>query len=184
MGAAGDEALARRAKDGERRAYDLLVGRYARPMLNFFGRSVGTLEQAEELWQQCFVTAYDRLHTFDDARKFRPWLYGIAMNLLRNAWRSMAAMPFQLDVELADRLEAPGQSPDEAAADREVAEVIWEGVRQLSEEQRAVFMLRIYHGLGYAEIAEILECPEGTAKSRMHFAGESIRKHLKARDVS
>ena len=178
---ASDDALVRRARAGERGAFDVLVGRYAKPLLNFFLRAIGNRARAEDLWQDTFCTAWDRLSTFDTDRRLRPWLYGIAMNLLRNAWRASNKLPKQLE-DGADRPDRrPG--PDAQAADREVGQIIWEGVRDLSDEQRLVFVLRIYHGLDYAEISQILECPEGTAKSRMHFAAEAIRKHLEKRGV-
>jgi RNA polymerase sigma-70 factor (ECF subfamily) len=178
-----DEDLARRAQAGETAAFDDLVGRFAKPMLNFFVRSLGKVDQAEDLWQQTFVTAFERLGTFDAARPFKPWLYGIAVNHLRNAWRAQATLPRHLPDDMANRWSGRERDPKDVAADREAAQVIWEGVRALSEEQRAVFVLRIYHGLSYAEIAEILDCPVGTAKSRMHFAAEAVRKGLRERGI-
>lgn len=181
-----DEQLAERAKSGDHDAFEPLVARYAKPVLNFFFRSLGNLEQSEELWQQTFVTAWGRIITFDSERRFKPWLYGIAMNHLRNKWREIKKLPKQLEDTIPDkdRRRPKPKQPDDDAADRETAEVIWQGVRDLSDEQRTVFILRIYHGLTYGEISAILECPEGTAKSRMHFAAEAIRKHLKKKGVS
>lgn len=179
-----DEDLARRAQAGETAAFDDLVGRFAKPMLNFFIRSLGRVDQADDLWQQTFLTAFERLKTFDAGRPFKPWLYGIAVNHLRNAWRAQATLPRHLPDDLADRFAGHARDPKDVAADREAAQVIWEGVRALSEEQRAVFVLRIYHGLSYHEIAEILDCPVGTAKSRMHFAAEAVRKGLRDRGIA
>ncbi len=188
-GPVSDESLVERFRAGDRKSFDALLARYARPMLNFFIRSIGRVGRAEELCQEAFVTAFQRLPTFDAARKFRPWLYGIATNLVRNEWRAMKKFPRSIedlpqDGGASGMPAAAGDDPQKAAADHEVAEIIWQGVRELSDEQRAVFVLRMYHGLSYAEIAEVLECPEGTAKSRMHFAAEAMRKHLRAKGVS
>jgi len=181
-----DEQLAERAKSGDHDAFEPLVARYAKPVLNFFYRSLGDLEQAEELFQQTFVTAWGKIITFDSERRFKPWLYGIAMNHLRNKWREIKKLPKQLIDEIPDkdRRRRPPKRPDDEVADREAAQVIWEGVRDLSDEQRTVFILRIYHGMTYREISDVLECPEGTAKSRMHFAAEAIRKHLRKKGIS
>ncbi len=181
-----DEQLAERAKSGDHDAFEPLVARYAKPVLNFFYRSLGNLEQSEELWQQTFVTAWGRIITFDPERRFKPWLYGIAMNHLRNKWREIKKLPKQLNDEIPteDRRRSKVKRPEDEVADRETAQVIWEGVRDLSDEQRTVFILRMYHGLTYGEISAVLECPEGTAKSRMHFAAEAIRKHLRKKGVS
>ncbi|MCI0342195.1 MAG: RNA polymerase sigma factor [Planctomycetales bacterium] len=184
-----DEDLVGRFRAGDRKSFDSLLARYARPILNFFVRALGRVGRAEELSQEAFVTAFQRLPTFDATRRFRPWLYGIATNLVRNEWRAVKKLPRSIEDLPQDGgggggPAAPAADPQKAAADHEVAEIIWQGVRELSDEQRAVFVLRMYHGLSYAEIAEILECPEGTAKSRMHFAAEAMRKHLRARGVS
>ena len=179
-----DEELATRTQGGDRTAFDDLVGRYAKQMLNFFVRSLGKIDQAEEIWQQTFVTVFEKIDTFDASRRFKPWLYGIAVNKLRNAWRSQATLPRYLPDDLIDRWPSTDRDPKDVAADRDSAQAVWEGVRVLSEEQRAVFVLRIYHGLNYAEIADILGCPVGTAKSRMHFAAEAVRKGLRDQGIT
>ena len=171
--ALSDEQLAAAVVGGNAQALEELFGRYERPLVRYLQRLTRDADVAEDLFQDAFLRAYANLRAFDPRRPFRPWLYRIATNLaldwLRRQGRAeMAPEP------------ASGERPVESVvAERELERRVEVAVAELSADHRAVFILRHYQGLDYAEIALICGSPEGTVRSRMHYAIRALRERLR-----
>jgi RNA polymerase sigma-70 factor (ECF subfamily) len=161
--------------DGNRGSLDLLVRRHADALLTFLCRNLRNWHKAEELFQEVFLAVWAKREQFDPKRPFKPWLYAIAVNKVRERFRHP---PTPLGLE-GDSL-APGKeaAPEQALLNTELAEVIKAAVQQLPEQQRMVVTLRVWNGLSYPEIAESMELKEVTVRSHMHHALAALRRLL------
>lgn len=170
-----------------RRAFSVLVRRHERPLFNFILRTVHARALAEELFQDTFVRALRALHAFNtrsENASVRAWLYRIAVNLCRDEVRSARFQAAHaLSEELGDDLPHGGPSPEAAAQTEQRARAVRQAVMSLTETQREVILLFQYQGLSYPEIAEALNVPLGTVKSRMHAALTALGKRLASPDL-
>jgi RNA polymerase sigma-70 factor (ECF subfamily) len=164
---------------GDRRAFDLLVDRYQRRLLNFVYRTIGDRERGEDLVQEVFIRVHRHLHRFDQSKKFSTWIYTIASNLAKNELRNRSRNPlvlFQAIRKDDDQDQRPLQfedvrtRPDDLFRKRHLRELVEWAVAQLPEHHRIVFVLRELEGKTYEEIAEITDCNLGTVKSRLNRA--------------
>jgi RNA polymerase sigma-70 factor (ECF subfamily) len=165
--------------DGDRRAFEMLVDRYQRRLLNFVYRTIGDRERAEDLVQEVFIRVHRHLHRFDQSKKFSTWIYTIASNLAKNELRNRSRNPLVLfqairkddDVEQRPlQFEDRHSRPDDLFRKRHLRELVEWTVAQLPEHHRIVFVLRELEGKTYEEIAEITDCNLGTVKSRLNRA--------------
>lgn len=180
-----DEELVRRLERGEAAALRQLMERYRGPLHGYLCRMLGSAEDADDLFQDTFLRVLRHAGRFDPKRAFKPWLYAIATNLARNAFRSRSyrdAVPLDRPDEdgcaLVAQLAGDGRPPVEAAERAESAQVVRAAVDELPEKGRAALVLFYYQGLSYEEIAEALEIPVGTVKSRIHNAMARLAKAL------
>jgi RNA polymerase sigma-70 factor (ECF subfamily) len=164
---------------GDRRAFDVLVDRYQRRLLNFVYRTIGDRERGEDLVQEVFIRVHRHLHRFDQSKKFSTWIYTIASNLAKNELRNRSRNPlvlFQTIRKDQDGDQRPLQfedahsRPDDLFRKRHLRELVSWAVAQLPEHHRIVFVLRELEGKTYEEIAEITDCNLGTVKSRLNRA--------------
>jgi RNA polymerase sigma-70 factor (ECF subfamily) len=178
-----DLELVRRVKRGEGdRAFRELVERHRRPLYNFLLRFLRNAALADEFFQETFLRCFHRLDSFDAAdpeANFRAWMYRIALHLVRDevrkpAWRQALA----LEQELGLDAEADAPNPENAVAWAQQRARVRRAVTALPDLAREVVVLHQYQGLSYPEIAEVLEIPLGTVKSRMHAALEGLRRVL------
>jgi RNA polymerase sigma-70 factor (ECF subfamily) len=176
---------------GEVAAFDQLVERYQKRLLNFVYRSIGDRERAQDLVQEVFIRVHRHLHRFDQTKKFSTWIYTIASNLAKNELRNRSRNPLVLfqairrNPEPHDRplqFEDPNQRPDDLYRRRHLRELVERTVAQLPAHHREVFVLRELDGKSYEEIAEITDCNLGTVKSRLNRArnrfAQLIAPHL------
>lgn len=180
-----DEELVRRLERGDGAALRLLMERYRGPLHGYLCRLLGSAEDADDLFQDTFLRVLRHAGRFDSRRAFKPWLYAIATNLARNAFRARSyrdAVPLDRPDEdgcaLVARLAGGDQAPGEAAERAESARVVRAAVDELPEKGRAALVLFYYQGLSYEEIAEALEIPVGTVKSRIHNAMARLARAL------
>lgn len=177
---AEDEDLMRRVAAGNREAMGPLLRRYASPLLTFIRRMTGDWHRSEELFQEAFLAVWQNRWRYEYPRPFRPWLFGIAMNKCRADFRKRTAAP----AFLADEFDPPaaqGSTPVEAAIASETATWVTQAVETLPPKQRAVLVLRVWNGLEYAEIAQILDRSEATIRSQMFHALAGMRRCLEPR---
>ena len=157
---AADEALVAAVADGDGRALEELCRRWERPLFQFIHRHTGGRD-AEDLYQETWLRVVRAARRFDPRRRFSTWLFQIALNLCRDWHRRPPPEP--LDPADADAVAGADRPPDAAIDARRL-------LAALPEPQRSAVILRYYHDLGEDEMAEILGCPRGTVKSRLHSA--------------
>lgn len=185
-----DEALMRRLQMGNLRSFDTLVKRWEKPLLNYCYRMVNDIALAEDLRQEVFLRIYRSAKTFRATAKFSTWMYRIATNLCINTlakpghWKETPVAAY-LESEsegLDDRLIDPSDQPDEVVVKKEIESRVRSAVAGLPEDQRVVVIMRHYHDMKFHQIAEILECPISTIKSRMAAGMERLSKMLSSQE--
>jgi RNA polymerase sigma-70 factor (ECF subfamily) len=176
-GAERDEWLMAQVAFGRADLLEYLVRRHAGGLLTFLARMIGDRHRAEELFQEVFLAVWLKRKQYQHPRPFRPWLYAIAVNRCRAVFRLRTPPLLRLPATMAEPA-TPEASPDDQAIAAETAEQVSRAVTLLPPQQRAVVVLRIYQGLAYARIAEVVGCTEGTVRSHMHHALASLRQTL------
>jgi RNA polymerase sigma-70 factor (ECF subfamily) len=177
-----DEELLLRFKAGETEAFGQLVRRYERELYGYLRRYLGDEALAEDVFQNTFLQVYQKLDQYETGRPVRPWLYTIATHQAIDALRRAGRRPVvSLDQEreteingakrsLLDIVEARNCDPLDQLEAEERRERVRAGLAELPEHLRSTVMLAYFQGLKYREIADILEIPVGTVKSRLHAA--------------
>ncbi|MCS6976966.1 MAG: RNA polymerase sigma factor [Gemmatales bacterium] len=177
-----DEKLMMRTAQGNHESMEALLRRHATPLLTFLYRLVGNRALAEELFQEAFLAVWAKRSTYRYPKPFKPWLYAIALNKVREYFRRHRLDTISLSEEQAEHLgEHAVKEPDHAAMDAEDAQIIAQAVARLPLQQRTVLVLRIWDGLSYGEIAEVLGKEEATVRSTMHHGLAAIRRILAPR---
>jgi RNA polymerase sigma-70 factor (ECF subfamily) len=177
--------------DGRSAAFQELVERYQKRLLNFVYRTIGDRERSEDLVQEVFIRVHRHLHRFDQSKKFSTWIYTIASNLAKNELRNRSRNPLVLFQTMKKNWEAdhrplqfedPHHRPDDLYRKRHLRELVEWAIGQLPEHHREVFVLRELEGKSYEDIAEITSCNLGTVKSRLNRArnrfAQVIAPHL------
>lgn len=188
---ATDNELVARTLNGEAGAFNDLVVRWETPLYRFVVRYLGDPEEAHDICQEAFLKAYTNLDRFRGQAKFSSWLYQIALNQCRTQFRRKKSRPtVSLDEdEQMGHLQlvpADAEAPDASAIKSQHASELRDALAHLPEDQRTAIILKEYHGLKFREIAEILETPESTVKSRLYHGLESLAKslgHLKTKGL-
>jgi len=172
-----DFEVIQRVLAGETAAFDGLVHQYQQEIYRLAYRMTRNAEDAKDLAQETFVQAYRSLGTFRGQSRFSTWLYRIAVNLCLNHLKSSARRdPAEVDERLPD---ARADSLSVLLAD-ERDRALAEAIETLPPQQKATLTLRVQQGLGHREIAEILECSEGTAKANYFHAVRALQRKLEA----
>jgi RNA polymerase sigma-70 factor (ECF subfamily) len=170
-----DEWLMAQAALGQRESLEVLVRRYAQPLVSFLTRMVRDRHRGEELFQEVFLAVWRKRKQYQFPRPFKPWLYAIAVNKGRAAFR--AARP-ELPLEVVAPPVAGGGSPVDVAIASETAARVAQTIGCLPPQQRAVVALRVWDGLAYPEIAEVVGCTEATVRSHMSHGLRAVREAL------
>lgn len=180
-----DQQLVQRVQRGEKSAFDLLVLKYQHRVLKLVGRFVSDAAEAQDVAQEAFLKAYRALPSFRGDSAFYTWLYRIAINTAKNTLVSNRRRPVEFDLDLQDpeqydrhaRLKEV-DTPEGVLLTDEIREVVERAMQQLPEDLRTAIVLREIEGLSYEEIAEAMDCPVGTVRSRIFRAREAIDKKL------
>ena len=182
--AATDQQLVKRVQAGDKRAYDLLVLKYQHKILGLVSRYVREGD-TQDVAQEAFIKAYRALPKFRGDSQFYTWLYRIAVNTAKNHIVANSRRPPGSDVELQDAEYYDGgeqlrdiASPEEQLFGEELREMVNLAVKELPEDLRTAVSLREFDGLSYEEIANVMDCPVGTVRSRIFRAREAIDKRL------
>lgn len=182
---AADLALIRRVQQGDRSAFDLLVVKYQHKIVKLIMRYVRDHSEALDVAQEAFLKAYRAAPSFRGDSAFYTWMYRIAINTAKNHIVAASRKPLQYNLDTQD----PEQSaimnelreldtPEGLAQTEEIRETINRAIRDLPEELRTAILLREIEGLSYEEIAQTMECPVGTVRSRIFRAREAIDRAI------
>lgn len=178
--------LIRLVKAGDADPFGEIVRSYESRIFATVYRILGHAEDARELAQEVFLRAWSKLATFREGARFSTWLYTIALNLTRSELRKrkvrqgLRAVSLDTGPGENSRPEppAPLESPDDVLGRNELYDLALDRIDRLEPEAKEVIVLRDMQDLSYGEIAEVLECPVGTVRSRLHRARESLRESL------
>ena len=175
-----DQQLVERVQRGDKRAFDLLVLKYQHKILGLIVRFVHDTHEAQDVAQEAFIKAYRALGNFRGDSAFYTWLFRIAANAAKNYLVAKGRRP-RADATIEDAegfddgwLLAESSSPEAVAMGDELAGVVEAAMRALPDELRSALTLRELDGLSYDDIADVLECPVGTVRSRIFRAREAI----------
>ena len=188
-----DAMLVQRTLAGEQRAFDLLVLRYQRRVERLIGRMVRDVDLVQDIAQETFVRAYRALAQFRGDAQFYTWLYRIAVNTAKKQLLELKRDPLvfqsQLQSSEDDETSSPerelsaqvadAETPDAVLASKEIAEAVNAVLEALPEELRMAITLREIDGMSYEEIAQALDCPIATVRSRIFRAREAISSRIK-----
>lgn len=180
-----DQQLVQRVKKGDKRAFDLLVVKYQHKILGLVARYVRDSGEVQDVTQEAFIKAYRALPKFRGDSQFYTWLYRIAINTAKNHLMAKGRRPpgSDIDVQDAEYFESAGQlkdieNPENQLFGAELKEIVNKAISQLPEDLRTAVTLREFDGLSYEDIADIMDCPVGTVRSRIFRAREAIDKQL------
>ncbi|WP_297529499.1 RNA polymerase sigma factor RpoE [Thiohalobacter sp.] len=181
-----DQALVERVQQGDKRAFDLLVRKYQHRIVQLVTRYVHNPADAQDVAQEAFIKAYRALPKFRGDSAFYTWLYRIAINTAKNHLVAQGRRPPGDDIDAADAEQFEGESglkeyatPEHEVLSAEIGRTVEAAIEDLPEDLRTAIVLRELEGLSYEEIAEAMECPIGTVRSRIFRAREAIEKRLR-----
>ena len=182
-GETADAVLVERVRNGNSAAFDLLVLKYQHRILKLVGRYVRDPVEAEDVTQEAFVKAYRALPRFRGDSAFYTWLFRIAINTAKNHLVSRSRRPPGVDVDIDDgEYYDPTLSdvagPEEQMVSSQLEEVVYQAIADLPEELKVAITLREFEAMSYEEIAQVMECPVGTVRSRIFRAREAIEKRM------
>lgn len=182
-----DEELVAAATAGDLESFNQLVARWERPIYALAFRTLGREEDARDVVQEAFLRAFRGLRGFKGQAKFSSWLYRITLNLCRDWIRRerrapIVATPAGTDPNtFADEQVAPNVSVEELVGRRQMSEAVAQAMAELPDEQRTAILLKEYHGLTFQEIADTLQCPLSTVKTRLYQGLSVLRRRLERR---
>ena len=180
-----EDSLVAKAQRGDALAFGELVTRHQDALFNGICRMVGQREDAEDLAQEVFLKAYRHIARFEGRSSFYTWLYSIAINVVISHRRKLGSRRRQATFSLDGGDDRPfdvaddAATPDVASQHHELGERIEQAIAQLDDEHRNIVVLGDIEGFDYEEIGELLGCPQGTVKSRLHRARLALREQLK-----
>ena len=171
-----------RAQGGQREASNELARRHRKTAYLYALHLLGNPDDALDVAQEVMLQFFTHLSRFDADRPLRPWLMAIVRNKVRDLWRRRRVRPQQpfseLDAEFTPLMTDPAPSPEENSLRNELQRRLWSALSSLPEEKREILILREYHDLKYAEIAQVLDIPHGTVMSRLHSARRALREEI------
>lgn len=183
--AAADQLLVKRVQAGDKRAFDLLVKQYQHKIIGLIGRYVYDQHEALDVAQEAFIKAYRALPGFRGDSAFYTWLYRIAINTAKNHLVARNRRPPDVDVDVDDAqyLGAENElrdleTPENALYRDELERVVKQTLDRLPEDLRVALTLREFEGMSYEDIANVMDCPVGTVRSRIFRAREAIDKEI------
>ena len=180
-----DANLVKRVQQGDRKAFDLLVLRYQHKIIKLIMRYVREPADALDIAQDAFLKAYRALPRFRGDSAFYTWMYRIAINTAKNHLVAQKRRPVDFDLDLQDsepfdvqHLLKDIDTPEGLALSDEIRQTVQDAIAELPPDLRTAIVLREMEGMSYEEIAQTMECPVGTVRSRIFRAREAIDKRI------
>lgn len=180
-----DAELVRRVQKGDKRAFDVLVLKYQHKIVNLVMRYVRDSDQALDITQEAFVKAYRALPRFRGDSAFYTWLYRIAVNTAKNYLAAQRRRPTDVDLDIQDPEQyeihaklKDTDTPEGVTMSRELKQAVQKAIEGLPDDLRTAIILREFDGMSYEEIAQTMDCPVGTVRSRIFRARDAISKKI------
>lgn len=184
-----DKQLVARVQKGDKRAFDLLVLKYQYKVHAIVSRYIKDFDEVNDVVQEAFIKAYRALAKFRGESAFYTWLYRIAVNTAKNYLVARNRRPPASDVDAEDAYYYEGgdrlrdvDTPESLLYRDELEAIVDQAISDLPEDLRTAVTLREFEGLSYEEIAEVMDCPVGTVRSRIFRAREAIDEKIKVLD--
>ncbi|MCK4707250.1 MAG: RNA polymerase sigma factor RpoE [Gammaproteobacteria bacterium] len=181
-----DSELVKRVQQGDKAAFDILVLKYQQKVVNLVSRFVSDQSECYDVAQETFIKAYRALGNFRGDSQFYTWLYRIAANTAKNhlASRSRKTPKYSVDVEDAEHFTGENglkdnTTPENLLLTEEIKQTVYAAIDKLPEDLKSAITLRELEGLSYEEIADVMDCPIGTVRSRIFRARDAIDKELR-----
>ncbi|MDH5571834.1 MAG: RNA polymerase sigma factor RpoE [Gammaproteobacteria bacterium] len=181
-----DQALVERVQRGDKKAFDLLVLKYQQRLINVLSRYMRDQSEVQDIAQEAFIKAYRALPNFRGESAFYTWLYRIAINTAKNYLVAQGRRPPNADIDSVDAEQYEGDSslkdhgsPEHELLRDEIQKVVFQAIEELPEDLRTAITLRELEGMSYEDIAEAMDCPIGTVRSRIFRAREAVDAKLK-----
>ena len=180
-----DKKLVKRVQKGDKGAFDLLVLKYQHKIINLVMRYVRDPELALDITQEAFIKAYRALPRFRGDSAFYTWMYRIAVNTAKNHLAAQRRRPMDVELDLQDPEQydlhaklKETDTPEGVTLSNELKETVERAIAALPEDLRTAIILRELEGMSYEEIAQTMECPVGTVRSRIFRARDAIAKKV------
>lgn len=180
-----DQELVSRAQSGDKKAFDMLVLKYQHRIVNLISRYMRDQSEVLDIAQEAFIKAYRALPKFRGDSAFYTWIYRIAINTAKNHLVSQSRRPPSGDIDASDAEQFDGASnvkefatPEHMVLKEEIEQTVFKAIEDLPDDLRMAITLRELEGLSYEEIAETMECPVGTVRSRIFRARDAINIKL------
>lgn len=181
-----DKELVARAQAGDQAAFGVLVRKYQHKILKLISRYVHDPSEVQDVAQEAFIKAYRGLRNFRGDSALYTWLYRIAINTAKNylVAQGRRAATSDIEVEDAEHFDGPSAlkeygSPERHLLSEEIERTVFRAIEELPSDLRTAITLRELEGMSYEEIAQVMECPIGTVRSRIFRAREAIDKRLR-----
>ena len=182
-----DRQLVERAQHGDKQAFSLLVEKYQRKLARLLSRFIRDPAEVEDVTQEAFIKAYRALPAFRGDSAFYTWLYRIGINTAKNYLMAMgrrAPTSTEVEAEDAEGFEEGEQlrdinTPESVLLSNEIAQTVNRTIEALPEELRKAIQMREIEGMSYEDIAQAMDCPIGTVRSRIFRAREAIAEQLR-----
>jgi len=180
-----DKKLVKRVQRGDKGAFDLLVLKYQHKIVNLVMRYVRDPELALDITQEAFIKAYRALPRFRGDSAFYTWMYRIAVNTAKNHLAAQRRRPMNVELDLQDPEQydlhaklKETDTPEAITLSNELKATVERAIAALPEDLRTAIILRELEGMSYEEIAQTMECPVGTVRSRIFRARDAISKKI------
>ena len=182
---ASDKKLVERVQKGDKGAFDLLVLKYQHKIVNLIMRYVRDPELSLDIAQEAFIKAYRALPRFRGDSAFYTWMYRIAVNTAKNHLAAQRRRPMDVELDLQDPEQydlhaklKETDTPEGVTLSNELQEIVERAIQSLPEDLRTAIVLRELEGMSYEEIAQTMECPVGTVRSRIFRARDAIGRKV------
>jgi RNA polymerase sigma-70 factor (ECF subfamily) len=181
-----DQALVERVQKGDSRAFDLLVRKYQHKIIAVISRYISDWSESQDVAQEAFIRAYRAMANFRGDSQFYTWMYKIAINTAKNYLVSQGRRPPTDDIAIDDAVLLDGgtrlkerATPERELLRQEIEQTVFDTVESLPEDLKVAITLREVDGLSYEEIAQTMNCPIGTVRSRIFRARDAIDQKLR-----
>jgi len=181
-----DAELVKRVQAGDKAAFDILVQKYQHKVVNLINRFVSDQTECYDIAQDAFIKAYRAIGNFRGDSQFYTWLYRIAANTAKNhlASRARKSPSYSVDIDDAEHYEGESRlkeyaTPENLLLTDEIERTVFQAIEELPDDLKSAIMLREIEGLSYEEIAEVMDCPIGTVRSRIFRARDAIDRELR-----